>query len=238
MSAPTLKRRVSQISIGAFLTAFTVMLASFSFYSVAQKTFAQKEVERDLKRAAPSQIEQLIPSFLLSEQSAGVHLLLERFQKTEDLSHALIVSNQSEIPAEFSSCKLDASNETSCLSSDSRETAVLLPISESGKNFGHLLKAKINISSWAAHDLLQIIGVFAIVLGTSFAAIYIFIARHMSKTIPRSLDRLVQWIESDLSGKKTDLRDLPFAELESLREKISEVMKRHNSDRDQAVIGH
>lgn len=237
MNAPTLKQRVTQISIGAFLATTAVILASFVFFSIAKRGLAQKEIEHDLKRSASQQVEQLIPSFLLPEQAGGVKLLLDKIAQTDDLTHILVVSGESQIPDVFSGCKFQDLTTTTCASSDGKETAIIVPISESGRNFGYLFKAKYNTSAWAVNDILQLTGLIALMLGITFAAIYIFIARVLSRTLPNALDRLVEWIKADLSDQPSKISSLPFAELESLRRKISEVMIRHNQAREQAVIG-
>ena len=234
---PTLKQRLTQISLGAFFATSVVLLAGFIAFSIAKRNLAQKEIERDLKRDANQQVEQLIPSFLLPEQANGVQLLLERMTQADDLTHALIISDSSQIPTSFIDCKVSAAAPSTCYSSDSKETALIVPISEAGHNFGYLFKAKHNTAAWAVNDILQFAGLIALMLGITFIAIYIFIARVLSKTLPRSLDRLVEWIEADLSDRPSNISSLPFAELESLRSKISEVMRRHNQAREQAVIG-
>ena len=237
MLVPSLRQRVSQISIGAFLAASAVMLAGFVVFSVAKQELSGKEIERDLRRNSAHQVEQLIPSFLLPEQNSGVELLLSRLSKEEDLTHALVLHSRADIPDAFSACQLQQSEISMCHSTDRRETAVITPIAESGRTFGYLLKARHNSSSWATHDILQLIAIMAAMLGLTFTAIYLFLARLLSRTLPSALDRLVAWIEADLSDRHTDMSPLPFQELESLKEKISEVLDRHNQDRDQAVIG-
>lgn len=234
---PTLRQRVTQISIGAFVITSAVMLLCFIFYSVKKNSLAKQEVELELKRNIVQQIEQLIPSFLLPEQRSGVELLLARIQQKENLSNIKVIENEDQIPKDFLDCKLSKNLSTVCTNTTDRVTAVISPIIESDHNFGYLFKAKTNSSSWAIKNILQLVGVFAIMLGLTFLIIYIFTTRVLSKTLPESLDRLVEWIEADLNGGRTDKFQLPFKELEDLKGKISEVMERHNRSRDQAVIG-
>lgn len=237
MTTPTLKQRVTQISLGAFLATSAVLLAAFIAFSIAKRDLAQKEIERDLKRNAAQQVEQLIPSFLLPEQASGVNLLMERIAQSDDLTHILILSGASQIPDAFSKCNIKADSNTTCFSADGKETALIVPIVEGGHSFGYLFKAKHNTAALAVNDILQFAGLIALMLGITFVAIYIFIARVLSKTLPNALDRLVEWVEADLSDRPARISSLPFAELESLRSKISEVMRRHDQAREQAVIG-
>jgi signal transduction histidine kinase len=237
MITPTLKQRVTQISLGAFFATSAVLLAGFIIFSIAKRDLAQKEIERDLKRNATQQIEQLIPSFLLPEQTDGVKLLLDRIVQSDELSHALIISSASQMPDGFSDCRVSAESSSTCFSEDGKETALVVPITEASQKFGFFVKTKHNTSAFAANDILQLAGLIAFMLGITFVGIYIFIARVLSKTLPKALDRLVEWIEADLSDRPANISTLPFAELEALHKKISEVMKRHSEAREQAVIG-
>lgn len=237
MSSPSLSLRVRQISIGAFLISLAVVLCGFIFFTTFKRDLAQKEISKELERNSPDQVEQLIPSFLLPEQSAGINLLLAKFKKNEDLAEAQIIQNTNQLPDKFQPCDLSTHKPTSCVSSDGRETALIIPVTEGSHNFGYLFKAKHNSNSWAVNDTVQVMIFFALALGLTFIGVYSLIARVLSRTLPKALDQLVEWIEADLSDKKTSINKLPFAEFESLREKISEVMERHNLSRDQAVIG-
>ena len=238
MKTPTLRKRVSQISFGAFGASLLVVLIGFIAFSIAKNQLATKEIERDLKRNSAQQIEQLIPSFLLPEQNDGVNLILSRLIKEEDLTQALVGRSVSDLPEPFKHCDFLATTPSSCLSLDGKETALISPITEASRTFGFLLKSKHNSSSWATQDILQLIGIMTLALGLTFAGVYFFVARLLSRTLPLSLDRLVAWIEADLVDQHSTISALPFQELESLREKISEVMDRHTRDRDQSVIGH
>lgn len=237
MNSPSLILRVRQISMGAFLASIAVVLAGFIFFSTFKRDLAEREITKELERNSVDQVEQLIPSFLLPEQNEGVELLLSKFKRIEELAEIQIIQTDSQIPKKFRSCQLTSEKTTSCQSVDGRETALIIPISEVGHDFGYLLKAKHNSNSWAVNDTVEVMIFFALALCLTFVGIYSFIARLLSRTMPRALDQLVEWIESDLSDRDAAIRKLPFAELESLREKISEVMERYNLSREQAVIG-
>lgn len=236
MTTPSLRQKVTQISIGAFILTSAIMLLGFIAYSMTKHNLAGMEVERDLQKTASTQTDQLIPSFLLPEQKDGIGLLLQRFKEHEHLSRVAIINNENEIPKGFSECTLKDGS-SSCLSNDGMETAFIYPIKESNVKFGYLFKSKKMNSSWADRDILQIVGIFTIMLFFLFLTVYIVVVRVLSKTVPLSLDKLVEWIEADLTDKKTHLSNLPFKELEDLRNKISEVMERHNRSRDQAIVG-
>ncbi|MEQ1875934.1 MAG: HAMP domain-containing sensor histidine kinase [Bdellovibrionia bacterium] len=234
---PTLRQRVSQISVGTFLAAATLMLAGFVLYSSTKNNIAIREVERELGRSSSQQIEQLVPSFLLPEQRSGVSLLVEKYRRDEALSGIQIITDEKQKPLRFLDCTLDTAKSSSCQSADGKETAVVTPISEGDSHFGWLLKSRLNASAIATRDLLQMAGIFIFVLALTFIVVYGLIARMLSRTMPKALDDLVTWIESDLAERSSNIKILPYKELEDLKEKISEVLERHNRNRDQAVIG-
>ena len=234
---PTLRERVSQISIGTFIITIAIMLTSFILYSWKKSQIAEEHVIHELSVNLPSQINQFLPSFLLPEQKQGIALILERLIKSEGLYDARIFTDLNELGNRFSGCRLSPDLVTSCTSVDQHFTAIIAPLSESGQHFGYLFKAKKNVSPASMKDVLQVAGLIVLCLGVVFVGVYIFISRLLSRTLPTSLDNLVRWIEADLKGEKLEHADLPFKELEDLKTKISEVMERYNNSRDQAIIG-
>jgi len=234
---PTLKERVSQISIGTFIITIAIMLTSFILYSMKKSQIAEEHVVNELSSNIPTQITQFLPSFLLPEQKQGIELLLERIKRNEGLEEAKIIQNTSEIEAKFLGCKFSSNQVSSCSSQDQYFTAVIAPLSESGMHFGYLFKSKKNISPNSLKDVLQLAGLILVILGVVFTIVYLFISRLLSRTLPTSLDDLVRWIEADINGSKIENISLPFKELEELKTKISEVLERYNSSRDQAIIG-
>lgn len=234
---PTLRERVSQISIGTFIITIAILLTSFILYSMKKAQIAEEHVVNEMKANVPSQTTQFLPSFLLPEQKQGIDLLLERIKRNEELDDARIVKDIGELDTKFSTCIFSQSSITFCTSQDQHYTAILSPLSESGNHFGYLFKSKKNISPNSLQDVLQVAGMILFILGVVFAGVYLFISRLLSRTLPAALDDLVRWIEADLKGMKTEHIQLPFKELEELRVKVSEVLERSNSSRDQAIIG-
>lgn len=234
---PTLKERVSQISIGTFIITIAIMLTSFILYSMKKSQIAEEHVINELSSNIPTQITQFLPSFLLPEQKLGIDLLLERIKKNEGLEEARIIKSDTEIDAKFMGCRLSSTKITSCTSKDQHFTSVIAPLTEAGMHFGYLFKSKRNISPGSLADVLQVAGLILFILGVVFTAVYLFITRLLSKTLPTSLDDLVRWIEADVNGTRIENISLPFKELEELKTKISEVLERYNSTRDQAIIG-
>lgn len=234
---PTLKERVSQISIGTFIISIAIILTSFILYSMKKSEIAEEHIIRELTANAQAQVNQFIPSFLLPEQRQGIELLLERLKKTEHLEAARIIRNKKELSPGFENCQLDPALMTTCATQDHHLTAVIVPLVEAGNHYGHLLKVKRNISPTSFEDTLQVAGIIFFILCVTFTVIYLFITRLLSRTLPTALDDLVKWIETDLTGKKRDDVRLPYKELEELKIKISEVLEKYNSSRDQAIIG-
>ncbi len=234
---PTLRDRVWQISIGTFLVTIVLMFTSFTLYSMKKAKLAEEHVINELTNNIESQVNQFLPSFLLPEQKQGIDLLLERIKKNEGLKETKIVKGQSDIDFPFNHCKISQTDITTCTSQDQRLTAVVAPLRESNELFGYLFKSKENVSPNYLKEIVQVAFLSLIVLGVVFVGIYIFISRLLSRTLPAALDDLVSWIEADINGMRADKIDLPFKELEDLKIKISEVLDRYNSSRDQAIIG-
>ena len=235
--APTLRERVSQISFGTFIITIAIMLTSFILYSMKKAQIAEEHVINELQVKIPDQINQFLPSFLLPEQRNGIDLLLERIKKTENLTDAKIIQSMKDMDSSFSECILSPREITSCSTPDQNYTAVIAPLVESGLHFGYLFKAKRNVSPGSLREVLKVAGLILGILGLVFSGVYIFISRLLSKTLPKALDNLVSYIEADLNGTKAENISLPFKELVDLKTKITEVLERYNSSRDQAIIG-
>lgn len=234
---PTLKERVSQISIGAFIIITVLMFTSFTLYSMKKTKITEEGIQNDLTLNLKNQINLFLPSFLVPEQKQGVDLMLERIKRDENLEDALIIKNVEELPAAFSKCQLSNSHFVTCPSLDMSATAIVAPLNEMDQHFGFLLKSKSNSSPASLKNILQLAGIILLILGLAFISIYIFVTRLMSRTLPIALNNLVKWIESEVHGKDSDQIELHFKELEDLKGKISEVLDRYNRSRDQAVIG-
>ena len=217
---PTLKERVSQISIGAFLLTVAVLLTSFTLYSMKKAKIAEDHVVEELTSNVSNQVNQFLPSFLLPEQKQGISLLLERIKQNEDLADAKIVNKVSDLDGSFANCLFNGARLTSCTSSDQKFTAIIVPLKESDELFGYLFKSKKNLSPNSLKDVLELAGLILFVLGIVFIGIYIFISRLLSQTLPRSLDNLVKLIETEINGGKTENVELQFKEVENLYLKI------------------
>lgn len=234
---PTLKRRVLEITLGAFMMTAALTGASWVAFSFAKKEKRSEEAEQLLAQNASQQVEQLIPSFLLPEQKDGTTLLLGKIKKLEDLSEAKIVHVTSDLPKSYSHCELNPQAVSFCKSSDLLQVAALIPVQESSLHLGYVLKSRPISSGMSARDVKQFFAIFALILGLTFTVTYLFIARIFSRRITSSLDDLVQWIEADLENQPNQDLQLPFEELENLKDRIADVMERHAAARDQAVVG-
>lgn len=234
---PTLRDRVWQVSLGTFLVTIVLMFTSFTLYSMKKAKLAEEHVISELTANIDNQVNQFLPSFLLPEQKEGINLLLERIKGVENLEKIQILQKATDLEPKFSACRLSQDSLTSCTSKDQVFTAVIVPLQESGEVFGYLFKSKKNVSPNYLKEILQVAFLLLMVLAIVFGGVYIFISRLLSRTLPTSLDNLVSWIEADLNGSKRVDIDLPFKELEDLKLKISEVLERYNSSRDQAIIG-
>lgn len=234
---PTLRERVWQVSIGTFLITIVLLFTSFTLYSMKKAKLAEEHVMGELTSNIENQVSLFLPSFLLPEQKQGIELLLSRVKKSEELDEVRIINGHSDLDAKFSACQLSSDRLTRCTSKDQLLAAVITPLKESDEIYGYLFKSKKNVSPDYLKEVLQVAFLMIMVLGIVFAGVYLIISRLLSKTLPSALDNLVSWIESDLKGSNQSQIDLPFKELEDLKFKISEVLERYNSAREQAIIG-
>lgn len=237
MKIQTLKERVAQISLAVFVLTIVIILTSFTLYSMKKAKISEEMILNELSQNIETQAGQFIPSFLLPEQTQGIQLILSRLNSREGLSQAEIFTEASELPKNFSNCRFNPSGPTTCSSRDLNETAYIYPLNESGTHFGYLLKAKINTSPDSLKSVIEIAGIIVLILSVTFFFVYLTFTKLLAKTLPIALDDLVNWIESELTGKDNNDISLPFQELEELKFKISEVMDRFNKSRDQAIIG-
>jgi signal transduction histidine kinase/FixJ family two-component response regulator len=235
---PTIKQKVTQISAGAFVIASAVMLVGFILYSITKREISTAQITSELKNNINSQIDEILPSFFLPEQMSGVELILARYKEREALTDIRIIYSESELPVIYSSCLPLGRNLRTCASEKNDQSAIVAPITESGKLYGYLLKTKTITSSWINQDILKLIGVFFLILATVFISVYVVVLRLFSKVLPKALDNLIEWIEADLENKSTKLSLLPFKELQDLQSKISDIMERHNRTREEAIIGN
>jgi signal transduction histidine kinase len=234
---PSLRSKVNKISVVAFILASALMAIGFVIYSKTKNALAEEQLLSELQRNSKQQIEQIIPSFLLPEQMAGVNLLLERIRKDESLSDIRLLSLEGHVPESFAQCALSSDRQVSCQNHSGSETAIVVPVKEGAQHFGWLFKAKANSSAIAYVDLLQMMGIFVLVMAITFVFVYVLTARILATTLPKALDGLVEWVKADLEDRSAEVPALPFKELEELKDKIGEVLERHTEERDQAVVG-
>lgn len=231
----TLQSKVNRILAVTLIVVAAIGLVSGLTYTHLRVMWAKNRVSEDLQRDLPNQIESVIPSFLLPEQSAGLFLILDRIKNNEKLSSIEVVKTSDELQKKFPDCA-NLSASLVCFNDDSK-TIVAKPIEESGHLFGYLVKTKTNDITESSGQLIETIEAVGIALFISFAVLFWVLAKLMSKEVPRSLDDLLKWIEADLNGHPQKIPHLKFKEFNQLREGISEILERYDRSRDQAVIG-
>lgn len=233
----SLKQRVSEISVFAFLGIVVLMFTCFTLYSIKKIKVTEENIRADLTLNLKNQVSLFLPSYLLPEQRQGVVLLLAKIKNDENLEDIRIIKNQSEVPVTYENCRLDKYRNVTCPSSDLSLTAVIAPLVEMDEVYGYIFKAKKNSSAGNLISLVQLVGTTLLLIGMAFSFFYFQIRKLIAKTLPNSMDHLVKWIEAEIEGKQTENIQLSFSELEDLKIKISEVIDKANKTRDQAVIG-
>ena len=103
----------------------------------------------------------------MPEQRRGVDLTLEQIKSQEGLNHIGVYENN--IPAEFNACDL-GQDVGSCLSQDHNQVAVFKKVTDGGRTFGVLLKAKATQS-----DMLEKLVVRAVLIVTIVVMAVVFV---------------------------------------------------------------
>lgn len=220
----TLATTLNRLVVIVFLLVAFLGVGSIFAYSYFKQSIGQRSLRDSLIESSHTQIEALLPSLILPEQSAGIKVLLERFKKAEGLESIELLSP-------------DASGVDRASSDDSKIT-VTFPIIESGKTYGTLVKSK-RVDNYLAGDhVLPLIEFLTGALLLSFLLLFGMVSRLTAKEIPSDLQNLTVWIEEVLSGHSQSNRpQLKIAELNELGAKIGEIIQRHDQARDQAFIG-
>jgi signal transduction histidine kinase len=206
-------------------------------YAQIKQSLAEHALMDSLTRSAPSQIEALLPSLLVPEQRSGANVFLERFKESDKLENMAILASEKEFPAGLIKCSL-LDGAKICLNHDGTQVAALIPIRESGQDFGYLLKMKRVPNPLAGDHLLQIIEFTTGALLLSFLLLFVFLTRITAHEVPNELANLVSWVEDSLNGKSSlNLPTLKYRELNELGAKIAEIIHRHDKARDEAFVG-
>lgn len=232
----TLQNKVNRILAFTLILVTVIGLGSTMAYTQLRVVWAKNRVSENLKRDLQGQINSVIPSFLLPEQTAGVALILDRIKNSEKLDSIEVITDRNHAFRNLSKCS-DENDATVCFDDEQSKTVVVVPIQESGHLFGYLVKTKTNDVRESSGQLVEIIEAVGLALLVSFALLFWVLAKFMSREVPNALNELLHWVEADLHGKPEKIPHLKFKEFNQLREGISEILERYDRARDQAVIG-
>lgn len=237
MSSKSLKQKVTDISIYSFMCMSVIMFTCFWLYSAKKNKITENQIRADLTANLRNQTNQFLPSFLLPEQEMGMNLILSRIKSDENLEEIKVVKTHEEIPSYFKDCRPNENTVITCPSNDLSLTAVVAPLKELNTVYGFIFKSKKNSSAANLQGAIEFALVSLFIIGIAFLVIYLRLRLLIAKTLPDSMNQIVQWIEAEIEGKELENISLPFKELEDLKYKIGEVIDRANKSRDQAVIG-
>ena len=237
MSTKSLKQKVSDISIYSFICMSVIMFTCFWLYSAKKSKITENQIRADLTANLRSQTSQFLPSFLLPEQAQGMNLILSRIKSDESLEDIRIIKDFTEVPNDFKDCRPNENIAITCPSNNLSLTAVVAPLIEMNHVYGYIFKSKKNSSAANIQGAIQFAAVSLAIIAIAFLVIYFRLRLLIAKTLPDSMNQIVQWIEAEIEGRELEKISLPFKELEDLKYKIAEVIERSNKTRDQAVIG-
>jgi signal transduction histidine kinase len=237
VSSKTLKQKVTDISIYSFICMSVIMFTCFALYSFKKNEITVGQIKRDLTVNLKNQTNQFLPSFLLPEQEQGLKHILNKIKNDENLEDIRIVKTQGDIPPTFENCRPNEHTAITCSSNDLSLTAVVAPLKELNTIYGFIFKSKKNSSAANLQGAIEFALVSLVIIGIAFLVIYLRLRLLIAKTLPDSMDHIVQWIEAEIEGKEIENIKLPFKELEDLKRTIANVIERGNKSREQAIIG-
>ncbi len=233
----SLKAALNRMILVTFGLVCLVSVAFIFSYSEIKQTLMRRSLEEALRSTQATQVEALLPSFLVPEQKAGIPVLLERFKENEQLEQIGILNPQTRSPPGFSEC-VQGKGPEPCTSDDRTQIGLMIPILESGREFGYLFKAKHIPNPLLNDHLLPVIQVLSGVLLLAFLMLFLFVGRFTSHDFPAELSNLALWLEQTLSEKTPEqMPRLKYKELSQLGKKITEIVDRHARLQDQAMVG-
>ncbi len=237
MKSKSLKSSINKVILLTFFSVGILVYILLLGISELQNNFDRAATAKDLQVNLGVQVDQILPTFLLPEQKAGQNAILEKIKKEERLSEIQILNTLSDIPKAFEDCKIDSNNHE-CTNRAGDISAIVKSIKEGETTFGFLFKTKWNGNSHFSKDLLQNFAFILSVLFLAFLTLTIFIAKVLSRDVPRSLNSLASWVEDVLADRhSTKAPNLRIREFRELGEKIAEIIERQEFEKEQALIG-
>ncbi len=233
----TLRATMNQVLLVTLTLVAVVSVGILFAYAQIKQTLVTHSLVAGIEKDAATQVEALMPSFLVPEQRSGATVLLARFKAADDLDSIAILQPGEALPARFSACTT-ASEPTHCIAQDGTRIAFLAPIREGNQVFGHLMKVKRISNPFTDDTILHMIEAASGVLVLVFLGLFVFSSRVTAREIPDELANLATWVEAVLNDRaSTKLPKLRFKELNSLAAQIAQILERHEKARDQAVVG-
>jgi signal transduction histidine kinase len=211
----TLRKHLQRQTLALVLIAYVVCLLVLFCGSLFQNYSMQVETILRLKETSKSQIDLLLPSFLLPEQSSGKELLLKKFQKEEQLSAIKLQTKDDKLP-NIGNCQYLEGIKT-CRQLMPSKISLAVPIKHGDITYGYLVKFKNIDSGVLEQNFLPIAGVVAIGLLFVLVGIIFVVVRLTNFEIPNAIEVLLSdirsCIESDGENKHKNFRFQEFAEL-------------------------
>jgi len=237
-SPVSFKAKIIQLSTRIFLLMGVIgLLAIYAIYKFQDWDFQSRN--RDyLTRNVETQINRLIPTFLLQEQWAGTQMILEEIRLDEDLSLVSVIPDLGEVPVEFGECQYELDVDY-CLLSSAEEVGVVAPILEGGVNFGYLMKLKSRKGVLSTARFLQLMYIVFIVLGLSILLLTFSLLRYVNKEGKSFLKTLTSWLAAALSKSSSSSSKRPLfkiSEMNDLAEQIESLIVEHEDSTRRAIV--
>jgi signal transduction histidine kinase len=237
-TAYTLRSKINRLTcLTVGIVGIIVITVIFTITHFKSKVRIQGLVN-SLFQSSRSQVDLLVPTFILPEQKEGTRIVLKKIEQDDSLEHASILSSEADLPKDFSSCQL-SDKPSYCVSQDGKHIGTVMAIGEGDQVFGYLFKAKGIDNIIGVDQSLPLIKVTAGVLILTFLSLFWGMTRITARDVPDALKELASWVESVLNdqGHSSLAPNLKFKELNELGSKIAQIIEQHAMTRDQAVIG-
>lgn len=238
MKKQSLRGKLTKLTtISTILVLFVASAAVFLQLHIKESLTIRTTID-SLRDSLAVEIAEILPTFLLAEQSRGLGLVLDKIKMEKNLSRIETILSEKEVPQQFKSCIPNASAIISCVSKmNQAEVAVLAPIREGDHLFGYLLKAKTIENILDNSQLIEAIQLIVLVVGVLYLLLVVLTSKITTIDIPVSMEQLVSWVGALIAqDKNAKIPSFNFSEFDDLALKMEQVIRAQQQTQKDAEL--
>ncbi len=238
MNQTTLHSRINRLTLRSLLLVGIIMLAVILGYSYIKFSVQRTSYIESLKSSAAIQVQKILPTLLVSEQSEGLALIMSAIKTEENLSDISFVKISDALSAKstYDKCIFSGSIEP-CTKNG--KLILTIPIQLSDTLYGYLIKIKPMISFSFQDQQIYFAEIIVLLLLVVFVFQFMSLSRLTSKEVPHSLNSLLSWLNDVTNQQKNNVTKpcLQFDEFNQLAEKISQLIREKEEQMVQVRLG-